>query len=151
MSRLRALYQTPQTLSRTLSRATPTAAAALSLLGMAVAGGTWWLSITYRWPIVGDCWFRALTGLPCPGCGMGRACQALLLGDWAAAVAWHPLAPAFAAALAVSSGWLAADTVRGRSTYYPALHRATAGRQVRLALLTIIAAAWGWNLWRGEL
>jgi hypothetical protein len=34
--------------------------------------------------------------LPCPGCGMTRATLALLRGDFARAVAIHPLAPAIA-------------------------------------------------------
>jgi len=41
------------------------------------------------------CPFIALTGLPCPGCGMTRAMDALLHGDWSRAVAFHPYAPFF--------------------------------------------------------
>lgn len=82
---------------------------------------------------------------------MGRAIHALLLGEWAAAVAWHPLAPLFAAALLVSTGWLARDAARGGATFFPALHRVTAGPWVRVLLITAVLAAWGWNLWRGDL
>ncbi len=37
------------------------------------------------------CVFRLVTGIPCPGCGMTRAWLAALRGDFAAAVAYHPL------------------------------------------------------------
>lgn len=41
------------------------------------------------WP---RCWFRALTGLPCPFCGATHAGLALLHGDALAAVRINPLA-----------------------------------------------------------
>ena len=41
------------------------------------------------WP----CPIRAATGLPCPGCGLGRACAALLHGQWAEALRIHAFAP----------------------------------------------------------
>lgn len=37
------------------------------------------------------CLFRRFTGLPCPGCGMSRAWLAVLRGDIAVALAYHPL------------------------------------------------------------
>jgi hypothetical protein len=39
------------------------------------------------------CPFKALTGCPCPGCGMTRALVLCGHGDWAQAFAFHPLAP----------------------------------------------------------
>ncbi|HEV7891159.1 MAG TPA: DUF2752 domain-containing protein [Pyrinomonadaceae bacterium] len=46
------------------------------------------------------CPFRALTGLPCPGCGMTRAFCALGHGDLSGAFGYNALAPfVFAAAL----------------------------------------------------
>jgi hypothetical protein len=39
------------------------------------------------------CPFRAVTGLPCPGCGMTRAFCAIGHGDFASAVGFNPLAP----------------------------------------------------------
>ena len=41
------------------------------------------------------CPFRALTGRPCPGCGMSRAFVHLLRGEWTQAVRLHPFAPLF--------------------------------------------------------
>lgn len=38
------------------------------------------------------CFFHALTGLPCPGCGLTRACSSLLHGQVQAAFTYHPFA-----------------------------------------------------------
>lgn len=47
------------------------------------------------------CPFLSLTGLPCPGCGLSRACAALCRGDWATAVRLHAFAPVVLLALAL--------------------------------------------------
>jgi len=41
-----------------------------------------------------SCPFRALTGIPCPGCGMTRSFLALTNGDLAGAASYHILGPA---------------------------------------------------------
>ncbi|MGH9669642.1 MAG: DUF2752 domain-containing protein [Terriglobales bacterium] len=38
------------------------------------------------------CLFRALSGLPCPGCGLTRALSSLIQGHPAAALSYHPFA-----------------------------------------------------------
>lgn len=40
------------------------------------------------------CPFRAVTGLPCPFCGMTHSLLALGRGSWGESVAYHPLGPA---------------------------------------------------------
>ncbi len=48
------------------------------------------------------CPFRALSGYPCPGCGMTRAFSALAHGEFLSAVIYNPLSPIlFVAALLV--------------------------------------------------
>lgn len=37
------------------------------------------------------CPFKLITGLDCPGCGLTRAFCSILLGDFQAAVMYHPL------------------------------------------------------------
>ena len=48
-----------------------------------------WHGAGFPWP---QCWFRALTGLPCPFCGATHAGLALLHGDALAAIRINPLA-----------------------------------------------------------
>jgi hypothetical protein len=67
-------------------------------------------AVLHVWTPAGEaassiCLLRRLFHLPCPGCGMTRALAALAKGDWAAAVALHPLAPVLAAELLL--GWVA--------------------------------------------
>jgi len=49
------------------------------------------------WP----CPFKALFGIPCPGCGLSTAVAQLLHGHWQAAMATHAFAPLFLAATAL--------------------------------------------------
>jgi hypothetical protein len=46
-----------------------------------------------------QCPLKQATGIPCPGCGLTRALQALALGDWSRAMAIHAFAPVVAVVL----------------------------------------------------
>jgi len=62
-------------------------AAVLLAAALVYFAGSWWLGRPIH-----RCPFRALTGLPCPGCGLSRALTLLLRGDWAASFRLHPFA-----------------------------------------------------------
>ena len=47
-----------------------------------------WLASGFPWP---GCWFRRLTGLPCPTCGATRCALSLAHGDLTAALRHNPL------------------------------------------------------------
>ena len=48
------------------------------------------LAVVYRFA-GGLCFFRLLTGIPCPACGMTRAVTSVLRGEIALAFSYHPL------------------------------------------------------------
>jgi hypothetical protein len=63
------------------------------------------------WP----CAFRAVTGLPCPGCGMTRGVAALARGHWHEAIAWHAFAPlVFVCAALILAAALLPERLRRR-------------------------------------
>jgi hypothetical protein len=62
------------------------------------------------------CGFHALTGVRCPFCGMTRASVALAQGDFAGALAAHPLAPV----VLVAAAWAMWTLARGRIPRVPA-------------------------------
>ena len=65
-------------------------------------------------PLIELCPFKALGIWTCPGCGMGHAIAFLLDGEFAAAVAEHPLAPFALAGIAGRGLCLARDAVESR-------------------------------------
>ncbi len=59
----------------------------LAVLAAAVGALLFGLWLTLGAP----CIIKGLTGIPCPACGMTRACLAALRFDFAAAFGYHPL------------------------------------------------------------
>jgi uncharacterized protein DUF2752 len=87
---------------------------------------------------VGDglllCPFRAVTGLPCPFCGMTHSLIALGAGDLGGSLHRHPLGPAVAL-LAVAGLWRIGRALAART-------RVTLPRGALIAGLGALAAAW---------
>lgn len=72
------------------------------------------------------CPFRLLTGVPCPGCGMGHALVFALRGDFAGSFHSHPLGIPLLVLWTSWLAWGALNLSRGRSFsdgFVPALRR----------------------------
>lgn len=86
------------------------------------------------------CPLHALTGVPCFACGSTRALLALTHGDWAHALALHPLAAA-AATLGVAAG-LVAPLWAASGAPLPSL--GDSAPRWRVAAWIVLAAQWGY-------
>jgi uncharacterized protein DUF2752 len=123
----------------------------------AVAGSALMLCLTAALPSDGAgvplCLFKALTGLPCPGCGLTRAFSSLLHGQFARAYAFHPFAFLFVplAFLLAAQGLLTRkqrEALAGWSRRHHAVLRCgylslIAGFIGFGALRLVVFAAWG--------
>jgi len=94
------------------------------------------------------CPFRALTGLPCPGCGMTRAFCAIGHGDFASAIGFNPLAPfVFAGALLLWAHALA--TLLKLDTARAAIERLRPTQRATRVMLAVTLVWWAVRLYGG--
>ncbi|MDE2706921.1 MAG: DUF2752 domain-containing protein [Gemmatimonadota bacterium] len=90
------------------------------------------------WPVL--CPFRFFTHLPCPGCGMGRACIALAQGNLTDAWHYHPFA-FFLVPLALALACFPSRFGRAWLALPLSLRRVLAG-----GVLALVLALWGYRL-----
>jgi hypothetical protein len=110
-----------------------------ALLGVAL----WGLAVLPTLVGAQRCTFARVFHRPCPGCGMTRAIDLLLIGQWRASLHMHPLAvPTLLAggAFALSTVWT--TWVFG----LPLVHKSVVGRAALGALVLVYVASfvlWG--------
>lgn len=98
--------------------------------------------------ITGFCMFRSITGIPCPGCGMGKASIMISQGEFYNAFIMHPLSIPFAIAALAAIFWLIYDLIRKKETFLTLMTRKLK-RPYFIVLLAIIAGIWAWNILKG--
>lgn len=92
---------------------------------------------------VPSCQFRALTGLPCPGCGLTRSFCAISRGQWALAWRQNP----FGFVLYACTVFLLLYPLLRRLA--PELEPILIRRRVLLRMAwLIVVPMWIWGLWR---
>jgi hypothetical protein len=94
------------------------------------------------------CTFAKMFHRPCPGCGMTRAIDLLLIGEWRASLHMHPLA----VPMALAGGAFALSTVWTTFLFgVPLVHKSVLGRAAIGALaLSYVASFVFWILrWCG--
>lgn len=93
------------------------------------------------------CWFRRLSGVPCPACGMTRAWVHLAHGAPGAAWAMNPLGAALAVLAAASGAWLLLRPALPAPVLLLSDKEAWA---LRMAFVAIVAANWAFVLAAGR-
>ena len=79
-----------------------------------------------------ECAFFRLTGVPCPGCGLTRACMLLLKGEVQASIKFHAFAPIFVLLIAL----LIICTLLPRTLTDPLINKAeTLERQTGITII----------------
>jgi hypothetical protein len=94
------------------------------------------------------CPFKALTGIPCPGCGGLRAFDLLLRGRVADALWMNPLSVAVMLFLVASGVWLMVDIVLGSRSWLDFIQKKYPA-WVAFAAAAMLIANWVWNIWKG--
>lgn len=88
------------------------------------------------------CPFRLLTGIPCPGCGMGHSLVFALRGDFGGSFRSHPLGIPLLLLWTAWLGWGAVNLARGRGFsegFIPALRRPAAAWAALVVVFAVYA------------
>jgi len=115
------------------------------LLGAFLMGGCW-LHFGFPTPL---CPLHAMTGIACPTCGMTRAAAALLHGDFVTALAWNPLMTLILWGATLYVFYAAVVVIRKLPRFRWASPTPKEARWIRISVILLIAANWGYLLWRG--
>ena len=99
-------------------------------------------------PIPMGCPFKAITGIPCPGCGGIRAVQFLLKGEILHALYTNPLSCIFCLFCVLLPFWSFYDCYNGKHTLKRCLTTPWSNKAIVVTVI-ILLANWIWNIIKG--
>jgi hypothetical protein len=116
----------------------------------AISGGYFLLFFLYKENYTNHsfCVFKNLTGIPCPGCGMGRATIEFFKGNFINSLLINPLAIPFIIFVIISVVWIIIDLISGKDRFYKLLTK-DLPLKYKLILVFIIGINWLWNIVKG--
>ena len=94
-----------------------------------------------------SCVFKLITGIPCPGCGMGRATLSILKGDLVASFNYNILCIPFTLAVVAAFSWLLSDAIKRKETFFQFI-KTDFRIEYKVLLATIIVIDWAVNIIR---
>ncbi|HCO68648.1 MAG TPA: hypothetical protein DIT04_12945 [Dysgonomonas sp.] len=118
---------------------------------LAVIGGySFLLFMDHSW---GDehfsaCPFKFITGIPCPGCGMGRATLALFRGDIQQSLYYNILCIPLTIAVFIGLCWLIFDLFKGKDSFFDTINQPLKKKYL-IILFTVIGITWMLNIYHG--
>ena len=115
----------------------------LILVGVGTAQIGLFLAHLPGWP----CPFKAVFGIPCPGCGLTTAIGELLRGDWRASLATHAFAPVFVLAFLVMGVAVALPEAQ-RRRFVDFIARIERHSGISALVLCALFIYWGLRLFR---
>lgn len=94
------------------------------------------------------CIFKNLTGIPCPGCGIGRGTLAFLNGNFKEAFNYNIISIPFSIAIICSIIWLCYDVIKAKDSFLRTINtRIKTIYLIPFFILTLIS--WVVNIYRG--
>lgn len=96
------------------------------------------------------CLFRNISGLPCPGCGMGRGVEHLLHLQFAEAVSFNPLSVFVLPAIVITVCWMTHDIYADSESLFKFYLKCnkyfSANRITTASIALVILSVWIWNI-----
>lgn len=93
------------------------------------------------------CFFKLATGIPCPGCGMGRATLEIMKGNFSSSFMYNILSIPFTLAIIISLVWLIIDVLQRKETFFPFIN-SKMNLPIKILLFSLLAISWAINITR---
>ena len=91
------------------------------------------------------CIFKLATGIPCPGCGMGRATLEIMKGGFVSSFQYNILCIPFTFTIFISLVWLLIDVLQSKETFFPFIN-SKIRLPYKILLFSLIAISWIINI-----
>ncbi|MCX7954807.1 MAG: DUF2752 domain-containing protein [Bacteroidales bacterium] len=93
------------------------------------------------------CFFKLITGVACPGCGMGRATICLIKGKIAESLSYNLLAIPFNLFIFIVCIWLVYDIFKKKNTFYEFTTKPL-NSYIKIIIFFILIINWIINIYR---
>jgi len=93
------------------------------------------------------CLFKLATGIPCGGCGMGRATLEIMKGNFVSSFEYHILCIPFTFAIFISLIWMFIDVLQKKERFFPFINSKLRMPYIVLFFL-LFAVSWLTNIIR---
>jgi hypothetical protein len=127
----------------------------LVILCFALAGFSWVILNHFlfktnlpRWNV---CWFRQVTGIPCPSCGTTHSVLSIMKGDFRQALDENILGFPAAMMLLIVPIWILMDIIFKKESFFIFFYWAESILQrkwIAWSALVLLMAYWGLNIFR---
>ena len=121
---------------------------------LSLAGYAW---IGFHFLFSGDekntltvCLFKAVTGIPCPSCGITRSILLFISGDFQSALLMNPLGGLALVALVTLPVWILSDLMTRKNTLASRFlwteKKIKTKKAIYIPLVALALLNWGWNI-----
>jgi len=93
------------------------------------------------------CFFKLVTGIPCPGCGMGRATLEIFKGNVLSSFRYNILCVPFTFTIIVSLIWLCVDIINKKETFFSFVQQ-DIRTPYKISLFVLLIITWIINIVR---
>lgn len=93
------------------------------------------------------CVFKSITGIPCPGCGMGRATIQLFKGNLIKSFDYNILCIPFTIIIIISICWLMRDIILRKDTFFQFMKQ-DIKKPYKIGLVILLIFDWAVNIAR---
>jgi len=97
------------------------------------------------------CWFKTISGLPCPACGSTSGIVEIFKGNFHKAFQYNPFAYSSLLILIVASVWVSFDIISQKDGFYKfylTVNEKLKKKRIIIPIILLFLIIWAWNIYK---